>query len=106
MLFQPLGGDGGAPIVSPCKKGAKTRWEILPENECTQTDLDSQTYDALSSVLSQTQDDNEFVRDIVFPSTGASCSATYLDSLEEVSIIVETSECIVSLDVMLKHSTV
>jgi len=50
--------------------------------------MDTQTYNVLSSVLRQTQDDNSFVRDIVFPSNGASCSADYADSLEEVSMIL------------------
>jgi len=31
VMNLPLGGDDNAPIVSPCIKGTKTRWEILPE---------------------------------------------------------------------------
>ncbi len=89
-IDQPLKGDSDNPVISACREGVRSRWEVLPSNECTPTDLDAETLEALTGLLQKSSDTNAFIRDITFPKYVYHCSAESKESLEEVSIIIES----------------
>ena len=76
-------------LESPCTPGLRSRWEILNAADCPNpTVLEAETNSTFVYLLSHTRDENPFLRDISFPSSGYVCGAQDTKSLAEVDIIV------------------
>ena len=79
--------DADSNTVSPCRAGSKSRWIPLPENDssCTNT-LQETTKTRLKSLLAGSNDNNQFMRDIL--NEGGGCHA---DDNNEKDFLVDVN---------------
>ena len=66
---------GNVPYDPPCTPGEMSRW--VPVDDCTskngQVKAQAQSNEIFAELLQEAEDDNGYLRDIVFPSSGKSC---------------------------------
>lgn len=78
-----------------CEPGLTSRWEILPEGDCTATQLGDNTTASLTELLVEkgVSDTNIHLREILFPSNGNKvCNADDNGTTVGEEIIVD-SKC-------------
>ncbi len=75
-------------LESPCTPGLKSRWEILRASDCTHSILGAETNATLVNLLVRSSDRNTYVRDIIFPISGGTCSAADKLSLANVELVI------------------
>ena len=88
ILGLPVVDFQGTELESPCTVGIRSRWEIKDSADCNHSALDTETNKTLVELLVKSSDSNPFVRDIIFPTRGYSCSASDTLSLAEVELVV------------------
>jgi len=80
----------GIILEHPCTPGLRSRWERKNPIGCDATELYDATNETLSHLLSDSGDDNPFMRDIYFPEEGTYCNSS--DTEPEIEIEVD-GEC-------------
>lgn len=87
----------GLPVVdfqnttldSPCTPRLRSRWEIKAAVDCpAPTTLHAATNETLVNLLTKSNDQNQFIRDITFPSSGYSCGSADTNALGDVDIVI------------------
>ena len=78
---------GDVILDHPCTPGLRSRWERKELTDCDDvTELSYETNSSLFELLSKSQDQNEYIRDIYFPQEGIECDAG--DTQPDISIKV------------------
>ena len=80
----------GIVLDHPCTPGLRSRWEPKDIANCNPTALYSDTSTSLSKLISESEDDNPYIRDIFFPEAGALCDPA--DTEPEIEMNVN-GEC-------------
>jgi len=76
-------------VEHPCSQGGlRSRWKKKEISQCNPTPMFSGTNSSLTSLLRDTADPNEYIRDIYFPEMGKECNRTDFD-VTEIQIIVD-----------------
>jgi hypothetical protein len=89
VLGLPVVDFQGTKLESPCTPGLRSRWEIKDISACSSpTVLHATTNATLATLLSKSSDKNQFVRDIIMPTSGYSCGSADTASLGNVKIVV------------------
>jgi len=57
-------------VQHPCTQGTRSRWILKESSSCSPTFLKFETYSTLFKLIEQSSDNNAFMRDIYFPSSG------------------------------------
>ena len=69
----------------PCTPGARSRWRIMPDmSHCdgSLSEISSSTQQLFANLLSITIDPNKYIRDIIFPSSGATCHSSDVNKFD------------------------
>lgn len=74
----------GIALEHPCTPGLRSRWE--PQSSCEPTPLFTKTNSSLFQLLSESSDQNTYIRDIYFPNEGLDCDSMDDDPEVEISI--------------------
>ena len=74
----------GIALEHPCTPGLRSRWE--PQSSCEPTPLFTKTNSSLFQLLSESSDQNAYVRDIYFPNEGLDCDSMDVDPDITISI--------------------
>ena len=80
----------GIVLDHPCTPGLRSRWEPKNIDGCNPTPLYSNTTLSLSKLISESGDNNPYIRDIFFPEEGQLCDPA--DTEPEIEIVVN-GEC-------------
>jgi hypothetical protein len=73
-------------LEHPCTPGLRSRWEPKNLTDCQPTELYDTTYSSLFDLLSESTDQNPYMRDIHFPDEGKQCDVG--DTEPEIEIEV------------------
>lgn len=88
VLGLPVVDHENTSLESPCTVGLRSRWEIKDAGECTHSTLGAETNATLVNLLSKSSDTNRYVRDIIFPTRGYSCTADETLALDDVELVI------------------
>jgi len=88
VLGLPVVDHEDTTLESPCTVGLRSRWEIKDATECTHSILGTETNATLVDLLTKSSDTNPFVRDIIFPTRGYSCSVDDTLALDDVELVI------------------
>ena len=77
---------GAFSLEHPCTPGLRSRWKLIDLSNCNQTELDYNTNSSIYNLLIESNDKNEYIRDIQFPTGESKCNASDIESEIEIEV--------------------